>query len=639
MNRMFLIAVLLLSVVLNFAPAEGAGLEPRPLQINDYGLHDLGVVDANNDGFLDIFTSNHSGEQSLLLNNGSGGFREAYSDWNMDQDIRFPGLAVYPREPEPDKPGIYINWVGPDVVVRLHALEKQTPVKGSIEVFTSVHIMSQQDVAVEVASTKVNPELDSSTVTFTGQGSGFFVFRPFNHALPFNFKFNTAVAPGSVFVGRKKASPPSLDFNFQLRDRHGMAWADFNNDEKIDVFITRGGERNTMSKMPIPFWDELLVGGNGCLEDIGAAAGLAKKGCPGRQAAWVDFDGDNLLDIYVVCGRGDNPHPNMLFKQTPEGKFVDVAAQVGLDIDRNGIFVWLDADRDGRMDLFWVDVSGVFLYRNRNNTFEPTRIETRQPLSGRVKLSVADFDNDGDLDLFLTAYPHNRLFVNNGGHFTEVEPQSLGLPQKCSTANWVDFNNDGLLDLHTLPQGLYLQTEPGRFSLQPRTGVKIARYTPFQMVGARASWFDMDNDGSRDAVWSTEWAQKKSRLWNLYSRIFDKAKRFGGLDAFWETSLLRNAGNDNHWLQVELTGPAGNRPAIGAFITLETASGVQGQQVGVAEGSHFSQGHYRLYFGLGAEKEISSLRIDWPDGATSRVVVPGVDRLLKISHPEGTPSS
>ncbi|MBF2079357.1 MAG: ASPIC/UnbV domain-containing protein, partial [Synechococcales cyanobacterium T60_A2020_003] len=74
---------------------------------------------------------------------------------------------------------------------------------------------------------------------------------------------------------------------------------------------------------------------------------------------------------------------------------------------------------------------------------------------------------------------------------------------------------------------------------------------------------------------------------------------------------------------------AGNRPA-----GIETPDGKQQlQEVGAAEGSHFSQGHYRLYFGLGEHETIESVKIVWPDGTQQSIEPPSVDQLWTVTYP------
>ena len=92
--------------------------------------------------------------------------------------------------------------------------------------------------------------------------------------------------------------------------------------------------------------------------------------------------------------------------------------------------------------------------------------------------------------------------------------------------------------------------------------------------------------------------------------------------------LYRNVVSKNHWLQLQLIGTEGNRQAIGARVEVVTPDGVQLQQIGQAEGSSNSQGHYRLYFGLGKYSRADSVRIFWPDGTLEEIKDLDGDRLF-----------
>ncbi|MGY8796522.1 MAG: ASPIC/UnbV domain-containing protein [Woeseiales bacterium] len=95
--------------------------------------------------------------------------------------------------------------------------------------------------------------------------------------------------------------------------------------------------------------------------------------------------------------------------------------------------------------------------------------------------------------------------------------------------------------------------------------------------------------------------------------------------------FLRNDSDDSvNWIQVELHGSPGNRDAIGSTVTLITNQGREAQQVGQSDSSHYSQGHYRLYFSIGNETEPEMLEVTWPDGIVQQIHQPTAGQTLRI---------
>ena len=137
----------------------------------------------------------------------------------------------------------------------------------------------------------------------------------------------------------------------------------------------------------------------------------------------------------------------------------------------------------------------------------------------------------------------------------------------------------------------------------------------------------MDNNGSRDAFMVLSENHSYSRWWE-----FSKPKR---RSSTWLVTAFRNADNTNHWLQVELDGGSGNRQAIGAQVTVMTAGGSQIQEVGSTDGAFFSQGHYRLYFGLGENAKADTVKIRWSDGHVQEFRDVAADKL-HIFHKDMT---
>ncbi len=233
------------------------------------------------------------------------------------------------------------------------------------------------------------------------------------------------------------------------------------------------------------------------------------------------------------------------------------------------------------------------------------------------KLTVADYDSDGDIDVFSASKRGNILLRNDGGRFTVVDPVSVGLPAKSLTASWVDYDNDGLPDLYLVPQGLYRQISPSRFE---RTG--LLELDPEQFDASIVNWFDRDNDGRLDALVALHEKPGFKHWWE-----FSKKPRSPSI---WDLRGFRNVGPSGNWIQIKLGGSRGNPQGIGARVTVVTEHGRQAQEVGSTDGAFFSQGHYRLYFGLGTASRVSEVTVRWPDGHSRTLKDLEGNRLVEI---------
>jgi hypothetical protein len=186
----------------------------------------------------------------------------------------------------------------------------------------------------------------------------------------------------------------------------------------------------------------------------------------------------------------------------------------------------------------------------------------------------------------------------------------------------VDYDNDGLPDLFSFPQGLFRQRSDHTFE---QTG--LLAFDPEEYPAAVANWFDLDNDGKRDLLLAVNPGRSGKRPW---WRVFGQPKE--ERPRGWQLKLFRNVGASGHWLQVRVGGTNGNRQAIGARVTVVTRSGTQTQEVGGAEGAFFSKGHYRTYFGLGADAQATAVRVRWPDGHEKELRDVKGDRLLVVDR-------
>ncbi|MEM8502895.1 MAG: CRTAC1 family protein [Cyanobacteria bacterium P01_D01_bin.1] len=621
--------------------------EPQQLLPDVPALFDIGVVDIDQDGALDVYTSNHSEKQFLLFGQENGTFNERpISELRLNQDPDFPGLE--PAEaPIIDAAGLYIYWdqrriviQGKDLgsVVGDRADSNEPFVSGTIDVSSPMTVIGNEGFGIDIQEETLDSGAVASTTVLTvNTENALAVLGSYNQSLPVSIELDSDFDLSRVYVGVDRVNPTAHTFSMYLRDRHGMAWANYDGEGFLDVFIVRGGLRARMDDLPERYTDELLVSSTTPLfTNVIDNVDIEKKACPALQTAWVDFDADGLLDIYTVCftpPTATRTYTNQLYRQQPNGSFQDVAADVGLDITDGGSFVWLDANLDRAIDLLWVNEEAFWLYLNQNGKFVRQRIGDNpgtvvETFSDSSKFAIADYDRDGDLDVFFASPGGNALLSNNEGSYTLSDLGALNLPTQAYTANWVDYNNDGLADLHVAPGGLYQQTAAKTFE-----SVQLLEDRTTLLRKAFATWLDANNDGLMDVLWTASY--RPSKLQSLYHLI--RRKIFGqevntdrSAVALYSSAVGTDRQAENHWLQIDLKGSTRNEQAIGALVELTSAKGTQLQSVGQFEGSQFSQGHYRLYFGMGKQTSADSIRVYWPDGSTQEVKNVDVDQRLTI---------
>jgi hypothetical protein len=570
------------------------------------------------------------------------------------------------QAPEMDSKGIYIYWQGDTIHIRTQDAEKPTRIR--IHLFSKVEITGNEGFQIEQSDTKaINKVVKETMLSVMAPRSGHLNLYVSTRGGPVSFALDKNQSLSEIFIGNKKVTPDSnnfslaageqhkvtwtdfIAFSLSLLDRHAMVWADFNDDGQLDLFMNRGAMGGSLREFPDhvrnSVKDELLISRDGQprFADITREIGIEKRDCSGRHAKWVDFNQDGKIDLFINCldrGNVSGSYGKQLYAQTADGKLVNVAARHGLELTNYELndLAWLDVDNDGDVDLVTHENTGFYIYRNQNGMFtrefmfrggfERTDIpelkgDTFDYWQFDGKMTLGDFDNDGDLDLFASSKKGNAMLRNDGAKYTPVEPTSLGLPSSSVSAVWVDFDNDGRLDMHAVPEGLFRQTTDGKFD---RTGLLELRPQKYQ--AAIINWYDKDNDGALDVLLALE---DNATLWRWWEKPFKGNNVKGKDDRFaWRILNYRNVGSQGHWLQLNLVGARGNPQAIGTRVTLTMLDGRHTQTVGASEGAYLSQGHYRLYFGLGKQASVPSIQIHWPDGRSSELHDVKADQLLTI---------
>ncbi|MFZ5863290.1 MAG: FG-GAP-like repeat-containing protein [Nitrospirota bacterium] len=251
----------------------------------------------------------------------------------------------------------------------------------------------------------------------------------------------------------------------------GAGWGDFDRDGFVDLYLANyETPRDRAVSLGICAPHRLLRNARGeRFEDVSAAAGIvsAEPMC-GRGVAWGDYDNNGWPDILVANYRLD---PNFLWRNRGDGTFENMARPAGVEgQEQEGAFghsigaEWADFDRDGDLDAFianlahpryigYSDVSQLLV----NTGGAPPRFEDRYDDAGLVFDETAsdpswgDYDNDGDLDLFVTAIYKGRrstLYRNDGtGRFTDVTWLAGAGVENGWGAAYADIDADGDLDL------------------------------------------------------------------------------------------------------------------------------------------------------------------------------------------------
>lgn len=494
----------------------------------------------------------------------------------------------------------------------------------------------------------------------------------------------------------------------------GLATFDYDGDGLIDIYFLNGAPLRGASSEKPPRNALYRNEGNCRFTDVTEHAGVGDTGY-GLGVAAGDWNNDGWPDLYV-----NNFGANVFYRNNGDGTFTDVTKSAGVDNGNRvaGGVSFMDIDNDGNLDLYvsnyvkftyerhdeitrrGVVVSGPVdfdadpdtLFRsNGDGTF--TDVSDESGIAAHhgtgMGLVAADYDNDGDTDLFIcNDTMENYFFENDGkGNFEEIALLNgtafnySGQQQGSMGADCADYDNDGLLDLFMTN---YQEEMPvmyrnlGDGLLEDVTvGIGVGR-SAARYVTWGTNLVDLDNDGDRDLFMAcgnltdvveslddtVDYAGPNILLMNTGSgkyidvsrtsgsglepvkvsrgTAFDDLDNDGDLDGVvvntrsTPTVMRNDTAPSGHWLQLDLKGTRCNRDAVGTRVKLVAGDLTLVDEVHSGR-SYQSDCGRRLHFGLGHVERVDVVEVRWLGGAAERYRDLPVDRLIRLVQGSGEP--
>ncbi len=423
----------------------------------------------------------------------------------------------------------------------------------------------------------------------------------------------------------------------------GVCIGDYDNDGDADLFLTCIGPNHLYRN-----------NGDGTFTDVTETAGVAGRPVePGgvrwkwsSSAAWVDYDKDGLLDLFVenyvkwtpetdpFCGtNGVKAYcaptnfegvPSLLYHNEGNGRFRDVSDETGIAryVGKSFGVAVADFNDDGWPD--WAvanDTKENFLFINREGKrFEERALEAGIAVSmegvtrAGMGIDAADWRNDGKFGIIVGNFSRECLgLYQNTGDATFKDctyAANVGETSLLSLTFGVfffDYNLDGWQDIfaanghiddfiHTKDAKVTYEQLPLLYRGQPdgkfvEVGKQSGPALAQKRVLRGCAHGDFDNDGDQDIA--VVWNNRSGELWR------------------------NDGGNANQWLGLMLQGTRSNRDGIGALVKV-TANGVTQTAYRHSGGSFLSENDARMVFGLGGAKQADRVEVRWPSGTTSK---------------------
>ena len=431
--------------------------------------------------------------------------------------------------------------------------------------------------------------------------------------------------------------------------------ADYDNDGDSDILVLRGAWYGKNGLMPNSL---LRNNGDATFEDVTIQAGIYSLH-PTQTASWVDFNADGHLDLFIgnETKNPKKPHNNELFINNKNGTFTNQISNTNISQTAfvKGV-TSKDINQDGLPDLYiscYGQPNLLYLNQSKNNQLAFRDISkeagVQQPMYS-FPAWFFDYDNDGDVDLFVSGYGQGKTSVmaeevakdffgektkkgqpklyentgiENGIPVFKDKTAAAGLDAVLMTmgSNYGDLNNDGYLDFYlgtgtpeyesVFPNRMYLNQGGKKF-----TDVTYAGGFGLIQKGHGVAFADFDNDGDQDIYSVTGGAYKGDISQNV---LFENPEK-----------------NAQNFIKLRLEGTTANRSAIGTQVIVEVLNNGQKRNIyrTVSTGGSFGGNPLNLHIGIGEAEKVEKLTLIWSDRAQSQQVFENVEKgaLYKLKQ-------
>lgn len=354
-----------------------------------------------------------------------------------------------------------------------------------------------------------------------------------------------------------------------------------------------------------------------------------------------DLDGNGFNDL-VYAGSGIT----IMMANDDGSGYTEVSQPHYIFCQRSNV---VDINNDGLLDVFSCHdtAPNVYYINNGDGTWQWNQGGLGdQPDGGNYGSVWIDYDNDGDLDLYIAKCRGvgapasiDELWRNNGdGTFTNVAAQmGMADQQQTWSAAWADFDNDGDLDVligassfsgggHKL-----LRNDGGSFTnVTEGSGFDTFTGTSIEFIAR-----DFDNDGYMDVLGGGGLMMNNGDMTFTQVNVpftngpTGDLNNNGFIDVQNNNVVFFNSGNNNHWIKVLTKGTVSNPNGIGARVEIETPSGIQIRDIVSGDGYRYMSS-LTAHFGIGSDTEVNSITVRWPSGIVNVVEDPGIDTTIVV---------